>query len=199
MQKKLTALFAFAIFVLLVGWAVTPAQAHDCSRHANQNHRHCPDGDPSPDGGGEATFSVEVEAGDGESNWVVAGENCGGLATKNVNVFSVGFPISVGCGQVHVTNGNLDLFLFQISVKNTKNETSALLFFSSVLVTHPGSPAPSEAVYQTDTLPGFVSLEGNGSIEVNALNINLTKGHQPDKGQVVGTISVGTIVFTPLE
>jgi len=28
MQKKLTVLFAFAIFVLVVGWAITPAQAH---------------------------------------------------------------------------------------------------------------------------------------------------------------------------
>ena len=28
MQRKLIVLFAFAIFVLVVGWAVTPAQAH---------------------------------------------------------------------------------------------------------------------------------------------------------------------------
>ncbi len=34
MQKKLTVLFAFAIFLLLVGWAVTPAQAHHDPGHS---------------------------------------------------------------------------------------------------------------------------------------------------------------------
>ena len=44
MQKKLTVLFAFAIFVLLVGWAVTPAQAEHCKgKHKT---------DPGCDGGG---------------------------------------------------------------------------------------------------------------------------------------------------
>jgi len=34
MQKELTVLFAFAVFVLVLGWAVTPAQAHHCKgRH----------------------------------------------------------------------------------------------------------------------------------------------------------------------
>ena len=36
MQKKLTVLFAFAIFVLVVGWAITPAQADHCKgKHKN--------------------------------------------------------------------------------------------------------------------------------------------------------------------
>ena len=46
MQKKLTVLFAFAFFVLLVGWAVTPVQAHDCDNHNRTDHAlatpHCP-------------------------------------------------------------------------------------------------------------------------------------------------------------
>jgi len=49
MQKKLTVLFAFAIFVLVMGWAITPAQAHDCSRHDDKTHKHCdPPTDPEP-------------------------------------------------------------------------------------------------------------------------------------------------------
>jgi len=49
MQKKLTLLFAFAIFVLVVGWAIMPAQAHDCSRHVDKTHKHCdPPTDPEP-------------------------------------------------------------------------------------------------------------------------------------------------------
>ena len=40
MQKKPKILFAFAIFVLIVGWTITPAQA-DCPHKENENHRHC--------------------------------------------------------------------------------------------------------------------------------------------------------------
>jgi len=51
MQKKLTVLFAFAIFVLVVGWTVTPVQAHvgpmgQCL-HKDEFHKHCDD-DPTP-------------------------------------------------------------------------------------------------------------------------------------------------------
>jgi len=41
MLNKLRILWAFAIFVLVVGWAITPAQAHDCSRHDDKTHKHC--------------------------------------------------------------------------------------------------------------------------------------------------------------
>ena len=48
MQKKLTVLFEFAIFVLVVGWAVTPAQAGKCKgKHAT-------------DPGCRVNFSVEL-------------------------------------------------------------------------------------------------------------------------------------------
>jgi len=45
MQKKLTVLFAFAIFVLVVGWAITPAQAH-CKKNHQGSHIHCTQDDP---------------------------------------------------------------------------------------------------------------------------------------------------------
>ncbi|MEE8115244.1 MAG: hypothetical protein V3T23_12935, partial [Nitrososphaerales archaeon] len=53
MQKKLTVLFAFAIFVLVVGWAITPAQAH-CVKvgvHSG-DHPHCNNDGAGPEGGG---------------------------------------------------------------------------------------------------------------------------------------------------
>jgi len=43
MQKKLTVLFAFAIFVLIIGWAITPVQAHECENHRRTTHPHCND------------------------------------------------------------------------------------------------------------------------------------------------------------
>jgi len=58
MQKKLTAFFAFAIFVLLVGWAITPAQAH-CNgvMEHEDKHKNCPD---SGGGGGGGTVPLCV-------------------------------------------------------------------------------------------------------------------------------------------
>ncbi len=49
MQKKLTVLFAFAIFVLVVGWAITPVQAHCEPPH---DHKKCPGGNGNGDGDG---------------------------------------------------------------------------------------------------------------------------------------------------
>jgi len=53
MQKKLTVLFAFAIFVLLVGWAITPVQAHCVPEH-EAKHKNC--GDGGGGGGGDPTI-----------------------------------------------------------------------------------------------------------------------------------------------
>ena len=67
MQKKLTVLFAFAIFVLVVGWAVTPAQAHcpkkDGAVHSG-NHPHC-----TKIGTEDGEYSVAIdEAVEGQSD-----------------------------------------------------------------------------------------------------------------------------------
>jgi len=51
MQKKLMVLFAFAIFVLVVGWAITPAQAHCRGDHVAK-HKNCGDGGGDDGGGG---------------------------------------------------------------------------------------------------------------------------------------------------
>jgi len=52
MQKKLTVLFAFAIFVLFVGWAITPTKAHANHCDKKPDHKHCTqDGN----GGGKGT------------------------------------------------------------------------------------------------------------------------------------------------
>lgn len=56
MQKKLTVLFAFAIFVLVVGWAITPISAH--CKQKGPHVAHC-NGDPAPDDGG-GTIPVTV-------------------------------------------------------------------------------------------------------------------------------------------
>ena len=57
MQKKLTVLFTFAIFVLIVGWAIIPAHA-DCPHRNRFDHRHCRD-EPPPVPVGPVVASVE--------------------------------------------------------------------------------------------------------------------------------------------
>ena len=63
MQKKLMVLFIFAIFVLLVGWSITPVQAHtdDPCPH-KEGHHHCGNGEPPPpdDGKVVAEYSVDI-------------------------------------------------------------------------------------------------------------------------------------------
>lgn len=54
MQKKLTVLFAFAIFMLVVGWAVT-LHAHSCDR--KPGHIHC---EPTPDGNEVSAITFTV-------------------------------------------------------------------------------------------------------------------------------------------
>ncbi len=199
MQKKLTVLFAFAIFVLIVGWSITPAQAHpgtpDNCPHKD-GHQHC--SEPPPDGGGKATFSIDVLAGIGGVSPFVVAINCGGITSVNL---SSHFPISSGCGEVLIEDETLTLFLTQIAVNNTKKETTATFFLNGT----EGFPALSETEYRTDALQAVVeapSVEG-ASFQIRVvgddrLDENLTKLAQPDKGKVVGTISFGTIVYTPI-
>ena len=67
MQKKLTNLFAFAIFMLVVGWAVTPAQAN-CPHMGRTDHPHCRNqGGTGAQGGGLYDVTVlgpDVSQGD---------------------------------------------------------------------------------------------------------------------------------------
>ena len=55
MQKKLTVLFAFAIFVLVMGLAITPTMTEAVNCKKNPSHRNCTDGD-----GGGATVPLCV-------------------------------------------------------------------------------------------------------------------------------------------
>ena len=160
----------------------------DCDDSASSNVNSCVDVDSG------MTFSVDVLAGSGGVSPFVVTDTCVGLTTVNL---SVNFPISPGCGEVTVIDGTgqpLKLFLFALNVKNTKKETSARLNFTSSSCCHGG-----EFGYVTDAWPAVVEAGPPGSsfqIRVDALDVNLRKIHQPDKGEMVGTISIGTMVYT---
>lgn len=164
--------------------------------------------DPNCDcgGGDDATqFSVEVLAGDVTSNWLLMTEeddDCDGRASENLIAnFHETLP---PCGEVTVFNvdppggGPLLLYLYQIHVRNTKRETSVRLWFTSDENTP--FPVQNETVYASDRLLATIEAGPAGSsfqIRVNETDKNLIKGSQPDKGEVVGLISVGKIVYYP--
>ncbi len=88
MQKKLTVLFAFAIFVLIVGWAVTPVQAH-CSLNPTHDEGHhkknpCIEGDEGDIVRYDVTVSDDLSP-KGGSLQIYEGTDGGGKS-KPVNV-----------------------------------------------------------------------------------------------------------------
>ncbi len=60
---------------LAVGFMSVPAQAHDCSRHADKTHKHC------DDVGGGTTYTVQLFDGGSSSNGAFClaeiGDSCG--------------------------------------------------------------------------------------------------------------------------
>ncbi len=96
MQKKLTALFAFAIFVLLVGWANTPAQAHPCDRDPVPTHKHCKDNEPGPEPTGPRIAIVANNFGGGGAAAYITKALLGGsytkLQIKNFNTWDAVMP-----------------------------------------------------------------------------------------------------------
>ena len=150
----------------------------------------------------EPAFRVHMEAGavDGVVTSVVS-PDCSGTTTQPK--LSVNFPRDY-CGKVTAKitpDGTVstDLYLFSIAVKNTKKETSAMLFFTSLCCAY---PPPNETVFSTGRL--LVTIEVTGLpeeakflIDVNKNTVPLTKLHQDNKGTVLhGKIYVGDIVYT---
>ena len=174
----ITRYLAILVTLAFLGFS-GPAAAHDCSRHADQNHKHCV-GDDSP----QSTFTVEMQA--GTVDGVVATGACAGFTTSSKR--SVRFP--AGCGQVTLQGEVFDLL--GVDVKFTKKGTSAMLFYISTCC------APANSVYNTGYLAALMEPEGAAfQIKVNQTGVELIKIHQPNKGTtLVDTISVGNIVYT---
>ena len=168
------------------------AEFPDCDDSAASDDNSCVDVD-----GGGATFLIEVLEGadpDAGSNWV---ETIDCVGTTSVNLSSH-FPIGVGCGQVTIDDGRLTLYLSQMSVRNTKFRMTAHFFFSEVCC----PPHTDNAfVYSTDDLPvtlGTTDVEGASfQINVDAHDVDVEKIHWPLKGRLVGSLSIGTIIYTP--
>ncbi len=167
--------------LVFLGFSV-PAAAHDCSRHNDQNHKHCA-GDEGP----QTTYTVEVQA--GNVSGVVATGACAGVTTSSKR--SVSFP--AGCGQVMLDGMNYDLF--GLEVKFTNKGTSTMHFFRTTCC------APNNSAYNTGYLEGLMEpaddVGAAFQITVNETEVFLKKIHQPNRGTTLtDPISVGKIVYT---
>ena len=92
-------------------------------------------------------------------------------------------------------DGGLVLNLFSITVRVRGNGmTDMMLYFTSGTVF---IPPESDTVYATERLGTLVVLGELPAFELrlNAEDEDLTKVHQPDKGDVVGSISVGSFFY----
>jgi len=102
-----------------------------------------------------------------------------------------------GCAEFVLTAGTscdgCTVHLFSIAV--TRQNTRVILFFTSV----PGQEFPDNAfVYQTDRLVGVPGPGASFQIAVNDIG-PLTKTGPPDKGEFVGNIAIGKIVYTEID
>jgi len=105
MQNKLTILFTFAIFVLVVGWANTSAQAHHC-KGSHKNAPECNGGGGGGGGGGgeSAEYSVTIS---------------GAVLGQSVEPWSAGNRHNIGFEGPHVSLGeftNLGYFVDQFTL-----------------------------------------------------------------------------------
>ncbi len=159
--------------------------------------------DTPPCGGGkdktETVFMVEMHPGTevGEDGLVTsAGVDCG--TTEDSRDLGVTFP--EGCVTVSPNfitepiGAPLTLRLFTLGVRANRSE--AQLFFSDVAIPSHG-PVPNESVYVISGLPVTISPTGPITVTVNLSDLGVIKAHQPRKGDLVGPIAIGEIVYTP--
>ena len=179
MKTRYLAILATLAFL---GFSV-PAAAHPCDR--DPGHKHCIAATP------QTTFTVNIKVGSSltTSFW------CTGTADDGLNV---GFPLD-GC-PVKLADADgpfptQDYCLFAVDVKNTRKETSVMLFFLNPCGEHHGI-----GVWRTLRLPATIVVAGPGDFTVTVdqpNNLVLTKNHQPFKEEpLADTITVGDIIFT---
>ncbi len=182
-KMTLTSTILAAALGLALGLAAAPAMA---DKPVCPGHDHgC--GTDSEDA---TIFAVELD--------LLSGPNGGSvdcIGTTNPPKLDARF--GPGCS-VSMDDG-LELNLFATAVRTRKDGTTdLLLFFTS------GDqlfPVPNETVYATDRL-GANIIPGpfpDFALELNILMADMIKIHQPDKGDVVGQISVGSFFYEPID
>ncbi len=198
---RLSAL-SLTIVLFTLGGLILP-ESTTLAHHCKGGHWKPACDDPAPPGsdGGDTEFTVEMLPGEvvGKPGLVTSNGDCGSTEGQGQGELDVSFPD--GCVTVEnvpfITppTGTVTLRAFGLLVKANK---SAVIFFTDGHVIG-NTNSPGAGVYVSDRLP--VTISGNGSItvKVNRFDLAVEKNHQPDKGDLVGPIAIGEIVYTPIE
>ena len=199
---RLSAL-SLTIVLFTLGGLILP-ESTTLAHHCKGGHWKPACDDPAPPGsdGGDTEFMVEMLPGTvgGAYGLVTSDGDCGSTEGQGQAELDVSFPASEKdeCVTVDVsfitppTGGPLTLRAFALLVKANK---SAVIFFTDGQVI---GNTNTGGVYVSDRFP--VTISGNGSItvKVNRFDLAVEKNHQPDKGDLVGPIAIGEIVYTPI-
>ena len=166
---------------------------------------------PHDHGGGDdpaTVFSVEMHPGDvGGADGLLTsnGVDCGTTEDLGQRELDAGFPAleEGGCVTVDVffitppTGGPLTLRAFGLIVRSNKSDVLIFLTDGEII---DGHLVPDTAgVYVSERLPATISRNGSITVEVGLSDLNVVKNHQPGKGDLVGPIAIGIIVYTPIE
>ena len=125
---------------------------------------------------------------------------CGTTEDQGQRELDVSFPASIAEGCVTVTNvpfispptGTVTLRAFALNVRSNKSDV--LIFFTDGEII---GKTNTGGVYVSERLPATISRNGLITVEVGLSGLNVEKNHQPNKGDLVGPIAIGKIVYTP--
>ena len=182
-----------AIAVMTLGYANSSFAGPDCDKHPN--HASC------GGGGSKTKFTVELQM--GTVGGVVTTAACEGLSSGGDRLSArfpgdfTATPTRIGCAEFVMTDGtNIDAKVHLFSIAVTRQNSRVILFFTS----EPSQQFPDNTfVYQTDRLVGVPGPDGTSfQIAVNEPIVPLTKIGQPDKGEFVGNIKIGRILYTAI-
>ena len=183
--------------ILTFGLSTEIASAHGpaCEKHHKKDDGCSP---PGGDGGNtETVFTVEMrpsEETDGKLGLVTsAGEACGSTAGE-LHLGAV-FPDTCAvigvCFMSDPTGHCLPLRVYYVQVN--LNKSNVKIWFRA---------DNENNLFVTDHLAVTISGDGPPSaftVEVNKFNLTAERNHNPGKGDLVGPIAIGEIVYTPVE
>ena len=203
---RLSAL-SLTIVLFTLGGLILP-ESTTLAHHCKGGHWKPACDDPAPPGsdGGDTEFMVEMQRGtwlgpEPEGLVTSDGVACGSTEGQGQGELDVAFPASIldGCVTVDVcfitgtTGCPLKLRAFALLVKANQ---SAVIFFTDGEIDEGHNTG---GTYVSDRLPAMINRSNDGSITVtvNESDRFVEKNHQPDKGDLVGPIAIGKIVYTP--
>jgi len=203
---RLSAL-SLTIVLFTLGGLILP-ESTTLAHHCKGGHWKPACDDPAPPGsdGGDTEFMVEMQRGtwlgpEPEGLVTSDGVACGSTEGQGQGELDVAFPASIldGCVTVDVSfitppTGTVTLTAFALLVKANN---SAVIFFTDGNV---DGNTNTGGTYVSDRLPATINRSNDGSITVtvNESGQFVEKNHQPDKGDLVGPIAIGEIVYTPI-